>query len=184
MTRDSLVAINITQTDKLLNLTTVPFLFYWDGEDNIETALTHDEKFLNFIKERCMNISLYVKCKLSYFYFKYVSDKEEYNQQIVDLQDVFTLDLNKAFILDYLITIFKKMHQDFLKSQYNNDIMFDTSDIIIEIYEKIQEKFPNRFVKESVVNYVRSELKKTYSLNVKNINCAIDYLENIIKNLK
>lgn len=184
MLRDSLVAINVTQIDKLLNSSTVPFLFYWNGEDNIDTALVNDENFLSFVKEKCMNINSYTSCKLSYFYFKYVDNKEEYNQQIVDLQDVFTIQLNEAFMLEYLITIFKKMHVDFLKVKYSSDIMFDTSDIIIEIYNTIQEKFPSRFVKESVVNYVRSELKKKYSLNSQNTNFVIDYLENIIKDQK
>ena len=71
MTRDSLVAINITQFDKLLNNSTVPLLFYWNGESDIINSLKEDESFISFIKERCMNIENYTKCKISYFFFKY-----------------------------------------------------------------------------------------------------------------
>ena len=164
MTRDSLVAINITQFDKLLNNSTVPLLFYWNGESDIISSLKEDESFISFIKERCMNIDNYTKCKISYFFFKYNEDNEEYNQQIDDIQDVFQIDSNKILILEYLTTIFKKMYNDFLKTRYSGDIMFNTDDTVLEIYSRIQEKFPNRFVKESVLNYVRSELKKKYGL--------------------
>ena len=51
MTRDSLVAINITQFDKLLNNSTVPLLFYWNGESDIINSLKEDELFISFIKE-------------------------------------------------------------------------------------------------------------------------------------
>ena len=90
MTRDSLVAINITQFDKLLNNSTVPLLFYWNGESDIISSLKEDESFVSFIKERCMNIDNYTKCKISYFFFKYNEDNEEYNQQIDDIQDVYS----------------------------------------------------------------------------------------------
>ena len=184
MTRDSLVAINITQFDKLLNNSTVPLLFYWNGESDIINSLKEDESFISFIKERCMNIDNYTKCKISYFFFKYNEDNEEYNQQIDDIQDIFQIDSNKILILEYLTTIFKKMYNDFLKTRYSGDIMFNTDDTVLEIYSRIQEKFPNRFVKESVLNYVRSELKKKYGLNNTNTEIVIGYLENIIKDQK
>ena len=76
------------------------------------------------------------------------------------------------------------MHGDFMKSKYETEIMFNTDDIIAEIYDHIQKKFPNRFVKESVLNYVRSELKKKYGLNNTNTEKVISYLENIIKEQK
>lgn len=184
MIRDSLVAINITQSDKILNNSSVPLLFYWNGEQDIISSLKQDDAFFSFIKEKCMNIDNYVKCQISYFYFKYNNDEEEYNQQIDDIQDVFQIDCNKNLILEYLITIFKKMHGDFMKSKYETEIMFNTDDIIAEIYDHIQKKFPNRFVKESVLNYVRSELKKKYGLNNTNTEKVISYLENIIKEQK
>ena len=160
MIRDSLVAINITQSDKILNNSSVPLLFYWNGEQDIISSLKQDDAFFSFIKEKCMSIDNYVKCRISYFYFKYNNDEEEYNQQIDDIQDVFQIDSNKILILEYLTTIFKKMYNDFLKTRYSGDIMFNADDTVLEIYSRIQEKFPNRFVKESVLNYVRSELKK------------------------
>ena len=83
-----------------------------------------------------------------------------------------------------MTTIFKKMYNDFLKTRYSGDIMFNTDDTVLEIYSRIQEKFPNRFVKESVLNYVRSELKKKYGLNNTNTEIVIEYLENIIKDQK
>jgi hypothetical protein len=76
------------------------------------------------------------------------------------------------------------MYNDFLKTRYSGDIMFNTDDTVLEIYSRIQEKFPNRFVKESVLNYVRSELKKKYGLNNTNTETVIGYLENIIKDQK
>ena len=69
MIRDSLVAINITQSDKILNNSSVPLLFYWNGEQDIISSLKQDDAFFSFIKEKCMNIDNYVKCRISYFYF-------------------------------------------------------------------------------------------------------------------
>lgn len=185
MIRDSLVAINITQFDKLLNNSTVPILFYWNGEGDIIDAITQNESFMNYIKERCMTINNYTKSKMSYFFFKYDSeDKEQYSENVSNIQDVFAINLNEPFMLEYLITIFKQMHGDFMKAKYDDQTMFNTSDVVVEIYDTIQQKFPNRFIKESVVNYVRSELKKKYLLNDINTNSVIDFLENIIKDKK
>ena len=43
MIRDSLVAINITQSDKILNNSSVPLLFYWNGEQDIISSLKQDD---------------------------------------------------------------------------------------------------------------------------------------------
>ena len=171
--------VDIYNTDKKYNI------IYADPPWNFKTySEKGKQKKSAECHYRCMNIDNYTKCKISYFFFKYNEDNEEYNQQIDDIQDVFQIDSNKILILEYLTTIFKKMYNDFLKTRYSGDIMFNTDDTVLEIYSRIQEKFPNRFVKESVLNYVRSELKKKYGLNNTNTEIVIGYLENIIKDQK
>jgi hypothetical protein len=55
-------------------------------------------------------------------------------------------------------------------------------DNIIDIYKKIQHKYPNKISKNTVINYVRSELYQTYKLNTNNINWIINNLTNILSN--
>ena len=45
---------------------------------------------------------------------------------------------------------------------------------------KIQEKYPKKISKPTVINYVRSELTQKYNLNIDNSNWIIEKLENIL----
>jgi len=184
MIRDSLVAINITQDDKLLHNEPVPLLFYWNGENDVIDELKKDGAFINFIKEKCMNTNNYSTCKISYFFFKYCDDHEEYSQNIEYIQNIIPICENQSLITEYLFKVFITMYKECMNHEYDESYTCNNDEIILHLYRLIQENFPNYFIKESVVNYVRSELNKTYSMNNTNIEMIIEYLENIIKDEK
>ena len=62
---------------------------------------------------------------------------------------------------------------------YDVALTFDEGDII-NIYEKIQNKYPKRVNKETITNYIRSELTKDNQLSTQNIDFCINKLNILI----
>ena len=50
----------------------------------------------------------------------------------------------------------------------------------IDIYDKIQEKYPKRVIKSTVINYIRSELQKTDGISIENSDWIVFQLENLL----
>lgn len=197
MARDSLVAINIIQnTDNkniLLQENTTPILFYWDGEGTIKDSLVKDKFFVNKIIESCVNSDKYTSSSISYFYFKYdESDFEEYQDANYAIQDLFSLEfLDHVYHYDYsiiaksyLYKIFQSLYKQSMKMDFetDDDFLFDNAQSIKQMYDDIQNKYKQKFIKESCLNYVRSELMKVYKLNNKNSDTIIEFLNSCIIN--
>ena len=53
-------------------------------------------------------------------------------------------------------------------------------DAVLDIYDKIQEKYPKRVIKSTVINYIRSELQKTDNISIENSDWIIFQLENLL----
>jgi len=186
--RDSLVAINIINEDKLLNINGngVPLLFYWNGEDNILESIFNVQHFNLNICNLINNIENYASSKIALFYFKYdENNKEQYNEISVLIQDYIKLkdfpedkiDFYKEYIWQHFAYLYKSVYQE----DYNKDVnMLSIEDSILDIYDKIKEKHPKRVMKSTVLNYVRSELMKTNHLNMDNTDWIINKLDSLL----
>lgn len=186
----SLLALNIivqsnTGQRILLNKTDVPTLYYWNGTDNLEKDFLSNEVFRTLIDETCFNKDSYSKSKIAYFNFTLIDNEENYNEYSIDIQDLFTLDLltetENMFYIEYLNEIMNNLYITSMGHEFNGNILLDTNEKYIQMYLDIQKKYPNRFVKNTLLNYVRSELVKLYDLHQVNSNWIINKLEEILK---
>ena len=182
---DSLVAINlyIIENDKitLLNKTAIPYLYYFDGEGDLTNDILTNIEFKRFIEDKCFNINNYAKSQIGYFYF----NNGQYVEGTISIQNKYLLkDLNNdeiEFFKDYLWKHFKFLYESAYHESYNIDMtIFDSEKSIIDIYDKIQIKYPKRVIKSTVINYIRSELIKTDLLNNENTEFIIMKLENLL----
>ena len=165
--KDSLVAINIIKNSEILNDNGMPLLFYWNGEDDIFKSIFDDVPFKKYLIDKIGNVDNYVYSKLALFYYKYNKneDKEQYNENIINIQDFLEL---KDFEEDK-VTFYK---------EYIKDVnMLSIEDSILNIYDLIKEKHPKRVIKSTVLNYIRSELMKTNNLNMNNTDWIINKLD-------
>lgn len=190
--KESLVAINIVKNNcELLNPSSVPILLYWNDKVNktIAEEIFNNEKSYKYIVNKCCNIENYTTSILSFFYFKDINDdnEEDYVEYSIDIQSLFQLsvlnDENNFFYKNYINNIFNYLYNCSYKEDYmisSNPLVWE--DNIIDIYKKIQHKYPNKISKNTVINYVRSELYQTYKLNTNNINWIINNLTNILSN--
>ncbi len=184
--RDSLVSINIIYPNnghnELLNKTGFPILFYYNGESDLLQAIRENDNFNKYIEPLCFNDAYYSFSSLKYFYFTYNGESEEqYTENTIDVQDLFLLEnleeYQSLFSHQYIYKIFEELYKNALHKEYdskNKLVMIDQYDHIRTMYEEIQKKFPNKFIKETVINYLRGELKTRYNLNSKNISWILN----------
>lgn len=183
--KDSLVAINIINNDKILNNKGVPLLFYWDGQNDVLESMHKDNDFRNYLFDLINTTNFYTDSKLTFFYFKYENDKEQYNENIVPIQDFLKLedfpedklDFYKEYIWIHFAYLYKSVFQEDYAEAVN---MLSIEDSVLNIYDLIKEKHPKRVIKSTVLNYIRSELMKTNHLNMENTNWIINKLETLL----
>ena len=184
--KDSLVALNVIVDDKIINKNGIPILFYWDGTTNLLIKdIYKDPSFKSLLYNTVINYECYAKAKLAYFYFIYENNEEKYAEDFSNIQNEMKLaDLNedsRMFYKMYLWNHFKFLYESAYHENYSKDVsLFDIDDCILDIYDKIQKKYPKRVIKSTVVNYIRGELQKTDNLSMENTNWIIFQLENLL----
>lgn len=189
--KETLVSINITSKKELKNPngSMVPILYdYVDNGDSIINELFLDDKFKEYIYSLCY-IEDYPFLKLSYFFFDYNND-EKYESDNVYIQKIFTLDkidkenidrlknLKYLYILDNLEYLYRCSYKNDYAYLENKDFEYSIKDI----YKLLKEKNPNKITKETVVNYVRSELTKD-KLSQENVDYIINKFNKILYEL-
>lgn len=186
---ESFVSLNIVdyKTQQLLNKHNFPLLFYYNGDDNINEKLLENREFANYLCDICVNNVLYTTAEISYFFFDNSGDEEKYVETSISVQDLFTIDKlppeHRKIAIHYVFDIFRELHEMALHLPYKQEIELEVSyNDIVDIYNKIQTKFPNKFIKTTVINYIREELRKKYNLNEKNINYILKELAEQIPN--
>ena len=99
--KDSLVAINIVNDNKLLNINGngVPLLFYWNGEDEVLDSIFKMDIFKAKIYDVINNVNNYTNSKIALFYFKYIEYK---------IPNLDSFDKVNDFYYSYLGTIEKE----------------------------------------------------------------------------
>ena len=86
--KDSLVSINITIDDRILNKNNVPILFYWNGEGtSLIKSIYEDPSFKSLLCNLVINYDNYADAKLSFFYFLYENDNEKYIEDFSIIQN-------------------------------------------------------------------------------------------------
>jgi len=184
MERDSLVSINIFNSEnKILNKSTVPMLYYWNGANDVLDDLSNDEELLKYSRTLFINPSDYLDLMISYFYFKYNdNDEEVYADNTIDLQDIITLDKFESdyIVLHYLLLHFKTLYKNSFKEEYTGDNI-DIVNTIKEIYRVIKDKFKTRISKTTVMQWVRSVLLDENHFNRKNSDYIYNKLNEILK---
>lgn len=188
--KSSLVALNLIDNNKvLLNPTNYPLLLYWNDFNgrSIPEEIFFNENSSNFIINTCCNIDLYTSSKLSFFYFidRDNDGDDDYTESTIDIQSLFSLSVldedKRSFYKEYLNNIFKYLYYCTYKEDYeiNNNPLEWEEDILI-LYRNIQNKYPKKILKDTVINYVRSELTLKYKLSSGNSDWIIEQLKNIL----
>lgn len=193
MERDSLVAINILNNDVLLNNKLVnnnsyaPILYYWNGETDIVKDLQSSESLCKKCSSLFDNPEQYLTISLSLFYFKYDENNEEqYEDVCKQIQDIIYLEnfesdeIVNHFILKHFCYLYKTSIKEEYEYIENKDEIYN----IINIYNKLKNKFKTRVSTETIINWVRSVLLEKDNFNVKNTNYIIDKLTKILKDNK
>lgn len=188
--RTSLVALNLIGNNNiLLNPSNYPMLLYWNESNgrSIPEELFFNEQASKYIIEKCGNINLYTLSKISFFYFidRDNDGDEDYTEQTIDIQNLYALKVltneQNFFYKDYVNKTFEYLYYCSYKEEYNiTNNPLEWEEDIIHVYKKIQEKYPKKISKPTVINYVRSELTQKYNLNTDNSIWIIEKLENIL----
>lgn len=190
--KESLVAINIVKDNNiLLNPTAIPILLYWNDKQykTIDEEIFNNENSYKYIISKCANIEAYTLSKISFFYFKDTNNDntEDYLEYNIDVQQLFKLSVlnseDTSFYKDYINESFKYLYLCSFKEDYEfstNPLVWE--ECIIDIFDKLRKKYPNKISKDTIINYVRSELLQKYKLNTDNSNWIIDKLKNILVN--
>ena len=187
MTQDSLVAINLIDIDgKLLNKTSVPLLYYWNGVSDVEDDLRNDETLCEYCNTLFINPEKYLDVLISYFYFTYSDDESEnYNESTKDFQDIVYLEkFNSLHIVrHYILQHFLNLYKTSMKEEYNGEVT-NVNDTIIDIYNTLKNKFKTRISKTTIINWVRSVLLDTNHFNSNNCDYIIKELKIILKDIE
>lgn len=194
MERDSLVAINILDDNNILlnnqvvsNNSSAPLLYYWNGEMDIINDLQNSESLCKKCSSLFDNPEQYLTISLSLFYFKYDENGEEqYEDVCKQIQDIIYLEnfesdeIVNHFILKHFCYLYKTSIKEEYEYIENKDEIYN----IINIYNKLKNKFKTRVSTETIINWVRSVLLEKDNFNIKNTNYIIDKLTKILKDNK
>lgn len=192
----SLVSINIVDNNrKLYNPSTVPILYYYNGNsESLSDSIKNDIGFTKFLYEsKLFSTDLYTKTNLSYFYFdigNLVNDDSDDNivensvdiQELMSLEHLYNIDPTYSeFYLHYLRYYFNDLYKGVFKEDFifSEDVS-NTDKEITTIYDTIKKKYPDKIVKTTVLNYIRSVLRENDNLSIENSEWIVKQLENIL----
>lgn len=187
---DSIVAINITARTQsgryeLLQKSKTPLLFYWNGEGDLSDAICKTEGFEEYVwKSDILHTDRYTYATVNSVFYNDVND--QHKEQSASLQDVLKLkDISEArniFWLHYLSDIFKELYAKGAGHEWQDPQYRSIGEQVVLMYNELQEKYPKKFVKSSVLNYFRSQLIKKYLMSQENSQWCVDQLDKILIN--
>lgn len=183
MNNDTLVSLNIFNKENNQLINQIPLLYYWNGEGDLLNSIINDKSFLSKYLDN-ISYNLYNSLYLAYFFFEFdENDEENYKENIIKISDYINLDIFEStnIINEIIIMHLFELYKISMKSKYN-DIQVFNKDIIIDIYDKIKEKYKEKLNKETFINWIRQELIDKNKLNNDNTNYIINYLKQLLNN--
>lgn len=182
---DSLVSVNVYHDKELRTLNKVPLLYYWNGNGNLLECILYDNSFKEKYLDK-ISLETFKHLQLAYFYFKYdENDNEQYIENIINISEY--LDLSKFesinMIYELIIKYMFKLYNIALKEDYE-DVKIYNEEIIIDIYNRIKNKYEDKFNKNTFLNWIRKELINKEDLTNNNTNYIINLLNKILETLK
>ena len=179
---DSLVSINIFHENQQKIINKVPLLYYWDGTSNLIKNILNDKSFIEKYLDR-INLDTYKHLQLAYFYFKYdENDNEEYTEDIINIFDY--LDLSKFdsinIVYELIVKYMFELYKISMKSDYEDTKVYN-EEIIIDIYNRIKDRYKEKLNRITFLNWIRNELITKEKLTNDNTNYIVKKLYNIIE---
>ena len=179
--KDAYIALNIIKNNNEI-INKVPILFYWNGIDDIKEALKTNKLIDKIINDTTFDDDFYIHSKVVYAgYAKGDDNSNNYIDDSISFQELYPLEEinDKLFYILFIRKYFEALYKSVFTEIYDVALTFDEGDII-NIYEKIQNKYPKRVNKETITNYIRSELTKDNQLSTQNIDFCINKLNILI----
>ncbi len=175
MKNDSLVSINLTIGNILVNPTKQPILFYWDGTGDLQDIIKTNNDILNIFKENCLTYDDFLSASINYFRFDYINNEEKYVEEFIYLSSCIGLDqMDESIWINEV-----KPYFDFLYTKsFGEPYIFkeNVKDDFKTIVDKLKEKYPGKVSSTTIINYIRSKLSKNIAATDKDI-----ILENVTK---
>lgn len=166
MINDTLVSINVInqRTNTLLNESQVPLLFYYNGEGDLKHSIVFNKSFIEKYISKIKSYEDYKNILVCYFDFEFdeKTGDEVYHDEGFYLHEYFHFsDLPINTIAGDLVE--DKMKQLY-KTSTNNEYIYNGRESfggpIHDIFIKLKSLYGERVQKETLINYIRSEIIK------------------------
>ena len=170
MISEHFISLNLTYNDKIL--TNYPVIYYWDGSGKIDDLL-FKERFIDIISEK-LDCESYFDSKI-YMIYAYIGDS-----QIDSIKKEFKVI--EIFPLNKLPKLAEKYIKHVIDFLYKCAYKIDNEDLnIMEAYEKIKLKHPNKVTEDVLSNYIKVKLSEDFTeLTNENISYIIEQWKRMI----
>lgn len=159
---DSLISMNITYKDSILN-DKYPILFYWNGISSPIDDIRKDEKILALLKAKITNEDVYDNAKICYATYKFDGENDIYEEKTFNIKDYFGYDtvddsIKEKIILDILGDVYNKVFGAYPETNW-----IDSFDMKVNtIVDSIRSHYTKPISKETIINYIRKTYKENH----------------------
>jgi hypothetical protein len=178
------IALNVSYEDTLLNDSTVPIIFYWDGISDIQEDIKSNEHFMDMLNRKCLSVEKYSKAIISLCYIN-DDNSHEYGDYTISIEEILPFEdiKDNDFMFGYVSEILLKLYKKVFKMEYvRNDI--DDLNFKVEmrdIIKKIREYLGRPISNETILNYILSQLDEQFKLSEKNKTWLIEKVKLIFE---
>lgn len=164
MINDTLVSINVInqKTNTLLNESQVPLLFYFNGEGDLKHNIVFNKSFIEKYISKIKSYEDYKNILVCYFDFEFdeKTGDEVYHDEGFYLHEYFhfsDLPIN-TIAGDLVEDKMKQLYKISTNNEYNEKMPI--GNLIHDIFIKLKSLYGERVQKETLINYIRSEINK------------------------
>lgn len=158
MRHDSLISMNITYNDSILN-NKFPILFYWNGKNDPVEEICSNVSIINFLNKTVSTPEMYDSGEINFVTYKFDEVFEQYDEKTLRIKDYFTLDnLSENIVQQMIVTILNDMYFKVFSEYYNGD-EDDFKEKTNAIISAIRSHYTKEISNETILNYVRKTYK-------------------------
>lgn len=180
---DTLCVINLTVKGKLYNPSTIPIVYQYSTESDINhiglfKSFISDDNFINLIDSIIENKDNYLYLTLSYFYWndgKFIS-KEFLFRNEYPLSQLKSEKIKKQISLFFIESILLDFYKEIYNKEYSYDIEDSLSTINSNIISEIRKKYDTSKISDLTL---KLRIKKNLKFKFKEL--SDDDIETIIK---